>query len=495
MQGLGPKIDTRSEGGYVVWDAPDYSVVEDRHPEPLPAWVLPAIAVRKSHKPTQADEEDVPHNIARAKAYLTTRASAVEGEGGNDHTYKTAAALRDLGVSAETALTLLETWNERCDPPWEADELRAIVEHAWKYGQNEPGAQAVAGEPTERFADVRTLEPAHSRYHLWSVSEALTRPPPEWLFPGILPARSVGIAYGPQETGKTWLCLDQALHLATGINGYGREQSDPQDVIYFAGEGFEDLVHARIDAWCTYRNHAPARLERFYLLENFPNVGDDNDVDALVNEIAKCKLHPRLIVLDTYSRVLAQAGLNENDPLDVMKFVSQAEDLKRGFGCTVMGIHHSGKDLERAARGSNALIAAVDFAYEITANWDVRALQLRCAKMKSAKHFDPLHFEAVPQGESLAIRGITPEAYRALTTVEDALSSAKVGAALVKLGAYGDGDPVTDYVLASALHTAGVSDPEQEIEAARSRIARKLHAMARGRLEPYHIAEGWKCPE
>ena len=51
------------------------------------------------------------------------------------------AALRDLGVSEESACRLLaDHWNDRCVPPWQPDELAVKVSNAYAYGQNEAGA-------------------------------------------------------------------------------------------------------------------------------------------------------------------------------------------------------------------------------------------------------------------------------------------------------------------------------------------------------------------
>ena len=497
---LAPKIDTRSIGGYVVWDAPDYFLLHDRPVASLPNWVVPALNARKDNKAAQTDSLDDPHAITRALKYLEGRAPAIEGQGGNDHTYQTAAALRDLGISEDKSAELLLTdWNERCSPPWDADELKGIINHAWEYGQNEAGAQAVVGDPRNRFcgADVPGGSDGGdlpSRYRLWSIAEVLERPKPTWIFPGVMPRKFLGLAFGLQETGKTWLILDMALRIAAGLDLSGQVCREPEHIVYFCGEGFEDLVHSRVQAWRAYHDFPTGIDEHFHLLENFPDVADDMDVGAMVNEITKRCSNPALIVLDTYARVLAEAGLSENDPLDVMKFVRQAESLKRKFGCTVLAIHHSGKDIDRGARGSNSLLAAVDFAFEICANWEAMALQLTCGKMKMARHFAPLFYEAVPVGESLAVRGITAAAHRALTVVEDPYSSRVIGAALARLGAVDDKHGVTTYVLASALHSAVVGEPEAEVQATIERIVRKLDKMAKGRLEQYVSSAGWHFP-
>lgn len=498
VQKLGPKVDTRGTGGYVVWEGPGYELIEDRPVAPLPAWILPALQMRKDHKLSQVGSLDLPQNVKRAVAYLEIRKPAIEGEGGNEHTYKTAAALRDLGLSHDKALDLLLDWNERCVPPWEEEDLERLVVNAWSYGQNEEGAQAFDFDPATRFQGINVeyvpQDISPSRFRLWSLAEARQRPAPTFLFDGLLPARSFGVAYGPMENGKTWLLLDTALRIATGMSLSGQAAGKPRDVVFFAGEGFEDLVHSRVRAWCDYHGIDPD-VPHFHLLESFPNITDEDEIDEMVAEVTKRCSDVALILIDTYARAMAEAGLSENDPLDVMKFVRQMEVLKRGFGCTVIAVHHSGKDLDRQARGSNSLMAAADFGWEITAQWGVNALQLKCAKMKAARRFDPLYYEAVPHDDSLVVRGITANEYHALTRVEDIMSSRNVGKALARLGASNPGEAVTSHVLASALYTPEVGEPEAEVQARIDRMARKLAALGKGRLEHYLTKAGWSFPE
>ncbi len=86
------------------------------------------------------------NTVRRCARWLKERDGAVEGSGGDQWTFKTICCLRDKGVSAETALRLLSTWNERCDPPWPEAELAGKVENAYAYAKNDPGVAHPANE-------------------------------------------------------------------------------------------------------------------------------------------------------------------------------------------------------------------------------------------------------------------------------------------------------------------------------------------------------------
>lgn len=81
---------------------------------------------------------------ARAVAYLTRDATpSIEGAGGDINAFQVCARVKDFGVSEADALELLlEHWNPRCAPPWEAADLQRKVANAFAYGRKEPGCAA-----------------------------------------------------------------------------------------------------------------------------------------------------------------------------------------------------------------------------------------------------------------------------------------------------------------------------------------------------------------
>jgi len=91
------------------------------------------------------DFDDSPANQGKYIEYLTQRAEiAVSGQGGNQVTFKTAAAGRDYGLSqACTHELMLEHWNENNIPPWDDAELWQPIVNAYKYGQNATGNRSL----------------------------------------------------------------------------------------------------------------------------------------------------------------------------------------------------------------------------------------------------------------------------------------------------------------------------------------------------------------
>jgi hypothetical protein len=101
------------------------------------------------------DYDDSEANRILTRQALDAHPPAVEGQRGNDTTYQAACICRENGVSKDLALELLEEYNERCEPPWMLDELVAIVNNAYRYGQNAIGSKNIKGD----FEAVEDEEP------------------------------------------------------------------------------------------------------------------------------------------------------------------------------------------------------------------------------------------------------------------------------------------------------------------------------------------------
>lgn len=141
---LGPGLDIRSAGGYIV----HYGITGE--PVPAPDWLVQRCGLPSASDSFTApavENIDAQAAVRRAKDYLASAPLAIEGMGGDATTYKVAATLKDTGISSDDALDLLlAEWNPRCEPPWTHEELAAKVSHAWKYGKNPPGVAAVEAQ-------------------------------------------------------------------------------------------------------------------------------------------------------------------------------------------------------------------------------------------------------------------------------------------------------------------------------------------------------------
>jgi len=154
---LGRGLDIRAQGGYVVgagstiggqlYTGNDFEISD------APLWLVEKVGAYTDPRPNSEDRQPVPEfgvdaaNTERARRTLKLEEGAVEGAGGNEHTFKVAAKLKDIGLSKEECLELmLEEFNPKCDPPWSESELSRIIKNVYKYGKVEQGARDVKFE-------------------------------------------------------------------------------------------------------------------------------------------------------------------------------------------------------------------------------------------------------------------------------------------------------------------------------------------------------------
>ena len=174
---IGPGLDIRSRGGYVVapgsciTGAGIYVEYESNPVAQAPQWLIDACgtdgAVQRvghaslSAAPPAAINQDAA--TLRALRYLTHEAPlAVEGQGGDQTTFAVAARVKDLGVVQSAAVELIAgVWNDRCSPPWSIDALRDKVKNAYAYGRNPAGVDA----PEVSFPNTPPLTEEHEELH------------------------------------------------------------------------------------------------------------------------------------------------------------------------------------------------------------------------------------------------------------------------------------------------------------------------------------------
>ncbi len=89
-----------------------------------------------------------------------------------------------------------------------------------------------------------------------------------------------------------------------------------------------------------------------------------------------------LIIVDTLARVMG--GADENTAPDIAGLLTDLEHLRR-TGAHVMLIHHSGKDVDRGARGHSSLRAAVDTEIQLTVDKDTKERVARITKQRDGE--------------------------------------------------------------------------------------------------------------
>src|SRR5574337_868158 len=129
---LGDGLDTRGDGGYVVWWPAHGGDME--HPDTLadvPPWLLDALQT-----------EPAPER--KAQAVAADGKGFAEGRR-NDTLFRLAASLRGKGLTVDAIEAALQIENEaKCVPPLPADEVRTIALSTGRYAEGATGGERCA---------------------------------------------------------------------------------------------------------------------------------------------------------------------------------------------------------------------------------------------------------------------------------------------------------------------------------------------------------------
>jgi hypothetical protein len=232
----------------------------------------------------------------------------------------------------------------------------------------EPTTEAPEGSSAQQRAD-------RLRTKLVTGAALLNIPEPEPLVSGLLFYETTSMIVGAPKTGKTFLAIDLAGAVMTGRDWQGaRSFPKSKRVFYLAGEGRRGVVR-RFTAWANH--HATmlgttgpellAEITRnLVMLPGGLELQKDDDRKAILDIIGE--FGPDLVLVDTLARHFQ--GGEENSSRDVGKYVQAVEAIAQETGAHVSSVHHLGKNPTNGARGSSALLGAVDT--ELTVSGDTQ---------------------------------------------------------------------------------------------------------------------------
>lgn len=220
------------------------------------------------------------------------------------------------------------------------------------------------------------------KFNRETLTQTLARPFPQWLFKGLCFERGVGVLFGESQTFKSFLVLALSGMLAHGMIFNGR-QLTKRNVIYVAGEGRE-MIGLRRLAWLKHHG-LPEEDDGLDLVPTAVNMLDPAEVADFVIRMKEYDTDDALVALDTLSTMIA--GKDENTAEIMSQVVAVGNHIAAELGCTVLLIHHTGRDGDRA-RGSYALYANIDFEWKAERVNDMLVrLQVTKQKDGSLPHF------------------------------------------------------------------------------------------------------------
>jgi hypothetical protein len=250
-----------------------------------------------------------------------------------------------------------------------------------------PQVQQQAQAAIERAAESAAIQPAakdtDSVLRTLPYVQASNLPgwePPRELIEGMLIEGGMTVIYGDSNTGKSFLTLDMAAHIALGRDWFGRKVKQGA-VVYLAAESPRSII----DRSRALADKLGTTLDNLFITNCPIDLYDPNgDSLAVVNTIdAIEKQHGVkvcMIVADTLARVMG-AG-DENATKDMNVVVKNVDVIRAATKTQFVLIHHTGKDASKGARGSSALRAATDTEIEVSDPGNQKPKEFKVTKQR-----------------------------------------------------------------------------------------------------------------
>jgi RecA-family ATPase len=282
------------------------------------------------------------------------------------------------------------------------------------------------------------------------------------------------VLYGEPGSGKTWVAVDIAMHVATARrwhwerhNGGPKlddECTPAREVIYYS-EVPDALAKKRVKPWCERYGVELASVP-FRVLKTPPDIANPARVTELIDTLRQQGARPGVIVIDTVARVMDYSGLDE-DNKGFGRLVTACDMLRDAFGCAVVLVHHTAVANSGRPRGGGALTGGNGAEVRMVENTisqqnleKGRALvAYQSVRMQNSERDDAMRtFRAEPQDEGVVLLPIP------LATFNRLLPLAKAGAGADITGPAA----IKQHQIRQAFRQAG--DPEEIAGPALSRF-------------------------
>jgi len=304
--------------------------------------------------------------------------------------------MRRGGMTEAEIMASLSVANEtRCEIPLPSSELAQIVRSVGRYEPESDIAAATSIGFEAAEAILAATQAETQEYYFTRATSYLSQPAPlRWIIKGWMPDSGVSMVYGESGSGKTFITLDMACHIASGLQWHGHKTKHGL-VVYMAGEGNYGL-RQRVTAWC--KAHGVQNLDNLLISNKAIDIDSPAAAAQIINAVREVTQEDAVaIFIDTVNNHMSG---DENSAKDTRNMLNACNIVARAMNSSVCLNHHTGHAAEskQRARGSSAWKASLDASLLVSKNND--SIEISCTKMKDAEPPEPFfgRLDSVPLG-------------------------------------------------------------------------------------------------
>lgn len=368
--GLFEGADLRADGGFIV-------LPPTRHPNGncyewikrgIPS-VFPSTLLDIQAKPTTQNE-----------GWITEALRGVSEGGRNDTCARLAGYFFKKGINYDIVEMMLMEWNERNDPPLPVKEVRSTVKSIEKshVGSTSQFTKLEYSDESENEEKSNSFDVLKIADYVHGYGGSV-----KWLVSDWLPDSSITFIISPPESYKTWLLLDLAVSVATGLPFLGSYDVNEQGAtMIIQQEDSHSGLTERIALIMQQKLGILPKIDgKVWEVPSIPDIpvyvhpsrqlrfDNKKVIEELEKQIAT--IRPKVILIDPLYSTTASA---DNYMADLANRMMVLKTWRDKYGCSFVIAHHSKKNLDpdSTARedswGSQFLNAFLEAGWQIRRN-------------------------------------------------------------------------------------------------------------------------------
>lgn len=394
---IGPGVDVRAEGGFVVAAGAvngkgAYRLLSGSLKGDLPPWPVSLMAPSRPREAGQSEPTGLPFHVVKAALFALPNDG--DAFASRDDWLRIGMALHAESDGSEEGQEAWQEWSSQwpgydaaaTENAWESFHAGggvtgwAIISEAEGFGWSDPAVVELRRieameEARADFADVISAEeeaeidalifgpkaaPPSRGLTFLSPAECALLPARPYVIKGLLAEGDVAAIVGAPGAGKSLLAPRLGYAVAQGQEVFGR-RTRQGGVFYVAAEDGHGM-RGRLSA--LRQEHGEA--EAFHL------VGGVSDLLSKAGQLKALRAavkarRPALVIIDTLA--VAFPGLEENSAEGMGMVVAAARSLTT-WGAAVVLIHHDTKAGDGLPRGHSLLNGALDMSLALTKDDD-----------------------------------------------------------------------------------------------------------------------------
>lgn len=193
-----------------------------------------------------------------------------------------------------------------------------------------------------------------------------------WTIKGIIAWGETSAWIGPPGSMKSALMADLAVHVAFNRDWHGKRAKGACSVMYFALER-ADLVRRRLEAQIATLglSYNPGETGNIIAVASTIDLFTEDSVKKVIRTVQNAEAFTGdtvgILIFDTFAKLVAASGGDEDKAKDQGKIFANIERIKEKLGRPHVAIvGHTGKDETRGSRGSNAILGDADVMVTIS---------------------------------------------------------------------------------------------------------------------------------